>query len=322
MPGPPTGEAVIETHGLTKTFGEVTAVQSLDLTVPRHSIVGFLGPNGAGKTVTTKLLLDLIRPTSGGGTIFGMDIVRDSLEIRRRVGYLAQHPRFYATMTPRETLRFTARFFYDGPSASIERRVNEVLEWVDLADKADRPIRGFSGGEMQRLGIAQAQINEPDLLILDEPAAALDPTGRYAVLRIMERLREQTTIFYSTHILDDVQRVSDRAIILNHGQLVTQGPIETLLAGDEGSVYEVELLGDTEAARQRVEGQPWVADLIANRVNGGAKWRVAVTDEERARKELLRLILDGDIEVLRYGREEHELEQVFMDLVQDKETPS
>ena len=112
-------------------------------------------------------------------------------------------------MTARETLRFTARFFYTGPKAAIEERIAETLDLVGLDDKADRPIKGFSGGERQRLGIAQAQVNYPDLLILDEPAAALDPMGRRDVLAVMERLRKHTTIFYSTHILEDVQRVSD-----------------------------------------------------------------------------------------------------------------
>src|SRR5690606_9384722 len=192
--------------------------------VPKNSIFGCLGPNGAGKTTTIKLLLGLARPTGGSATIFGLDVVNDSTEIRKRVGYLAQDPRFYEGMTARETLRFTARFFYNGPKAAIEDRINNTLELVGLSDKADRSIKGFSGGERQRLGIAQAQINFPDLLILDEPAAALDPMGRHDVLEVMERLRKHTTIFYSTHILDDVQKVSDTVAILKHGQLVAQAP--------------------------------------------------------------------------------------------------
>jgi ABC-2 type transport system ATP-binding protein len=307
---------VIQTHNLTKSYGSVDAVQSLDLQVPRNSIVGFLGPNGAGKSTTIKLLLGLIQPTAGGGSIFDLDIVHDSFEIRRRVGYLAQHPQFYETMTPRETLRFAARFFYSGPAAFIEQRVEESLALVGLTEKADRPVRGFSGGEMQRLGIAQAQINQPELLILDEPAAALDPMGRESVLRIMERLREQATIFYSTHILDDVQRVSDRVVILNHGELITQGPIEALLAGSGDVVYEVELTGDTAAAQERVAEQPWVAHLTATDARDRVKWEVIVNDEATARARLLRLILaENGVEVLKYGREEHELEHVFVNLV-------
>jgi ABC-2 type transport system ATP-binding protein len=173
-----TSELVIDTKSLSKTYNGVAALDSLNLQVPKNSIFGFLGPNGAGKTTAIKLLLGLTHPTSGGGAIFGQDIVQDSVEIRKRIGYLAQDPRFYEHMTARETLRFKARFYYRGPASEIETRIAETLELVGLEDKADRPIKGFSGGERQRLGIAQAQINYPDLLILDEPAAALDPMGR------------------------------------------------------------------------------------------------------------------------------------------------
>lgn len=234
----------IETHGLSKSFGEVQALQGLDLVVPKNTIVGFLGPNGAGKTTAIRLLLGLNHPIAGSGSIFGLDIHRESNEIRRRTGYLAQNPRFYDDMTAREILRFTARFFFSGPTYAIEKRIDEMLELVGLEQKADRPIKGFSGGERQRLGIAQAQINAPDLLILDEPAAALDPMGRRDVLQIMERLRGQVTVFYSTHILDDVQRVSDQVVILNQGRLVTQGPIDLLLGESEGTVFSLELQGN------------------------------------------------------------------------------
>jgi ABC-2 type transport system ATP-binding protein len=211
---------LIHTQHLTKSYGEVEALKSLDLRVPRHSIFGFLGPNGAGKTTTIKLLLGLIRPSAGTASVFGLDIRRDSVAIRDRIGYLPQEPRFYEHMTARQILRFTARFSFKGPAAEIERRVEETLDLVGLEAKADRPAKGFSGGERQRLGIGQAQVNYPDLLILDEPAASLDPLGRRDVLQVMDRLRQHTTIFYCTHILDDVQRVSDTVAILNQGALV------------------------------------------------------------------------------------------------------
>ncbi len=222
---------VIETRGLSKAYKGVRALEGLNLRVKQNSIFGFLGPNGAGKTTTIKLLLGLARPTRGSATVFGLDAAQESVAIRKRVGYLAQDPRYYEHMTARETLRFTARFFYAGPDETIERRIQGTLELVGLAEKADRSIKGFSGGERQRLGIAQAQINYPDLLILDEPAASLDPQGRRDVQEVMERLRKYTTIFYSTHILDDVQRVSDTVAIMNQGKLVAQAPIEELLAG-------------------------------------------------------------------------------------------
>ncbi len=307
---------VIDTHGLTKTFKGVEALRSLDLKVRRNSIFGFLGPNGAGKTTTIKLLLGLARPTSGSGTLFGHDIVRDSVEIRRRVGYLAQDPRYYDYMTARETLRFTARFFYAGPAPAVERRIAETLELVGLEDKSDRPIKGFSGGERQRLGIAQAQINQPDLLILDEPAASLDPMGRRDVLTIMERLREHTTIFYSTHILEDVQRVSDTVAILNHGRLVAHAPIQEILAGSGGSVYVLTLKGEASDAQARVVARPWVTNLQVVHQNGSTGWHVSVTDPAAAEAELLRLVLASEqVTVTEFGRKRYDLEEVFMEIV-------
>jgi ABC-2 type transport system ATP-binding protein len=253
-----TTDFVIYTQGLTKTYTEVQALKSLDLQVPEKSIFSLLGPNGAGKTTTIKLLLGLIKPTGGGGTIFGQDIVRDSVDIRANVGYLPQDARFYEHMTARQTLDYTAKFFFAGPQIEIDKRVDEMLDLVGLADKADRPIKGFSGGERQRLGIAQAEVNYPDLLILDEPAASLDPQGRRDVLEVMSRIRKYATIFYCTHILDDVQRVSDQVAILNRGELITQAPIEELLAGSGESIYAVTLRGDAESAVDSVKAQAWI----------------------------------------------------------------
>jgi ABC-2 type transport system ATP-binding protein len=308
---------VIQTHELSKTYGDVSALQSLNLKVPPHSIFGFLGPNGAGKSTTIKLLLGLARPTSGTASIFDMDILRDSAEIRNRIGYLAQDPRYYDDMTARETLRFTVRFFFKGPKQKIEERVEETLELVGLSDKADRPIKGFSGGERQRLGIAQAQVNYPDLLILDEPAASLDPMGRRDVLEVMERLRKHTTIFYSTHILSDVQRVSDTVAILNHGKLIAQAPIDELLTGDGGTVYSLVVKGEGASTRARLIQQPWVKSVALKPVNGTTELEVSTTDEGAAEARLLRMALDdpGTI-VTGFGRHKYNLEEVFVQLVE------
>ncbi|PDW03363.1 ABC transporter ATP-binding protein [Candidatus Viridilinea mediisalina] len=161
-----TYQDTIVTQGLHKTYDDHVALAALDLHVPQHAICGFLGPNGAGKTTTMKLLLGLMRPSGGGGAVFGHDIVRESLAIRARVGYLPQQPAFYPELTARETLRFTAGFFYRRPATQVEARISELLQLVGLEARADRPVGGFSGGERQRLGLAQAQINQPDLLIL------------------------------------------------------------------------------------------------------------------------------------------------------------
>jgi len=302
---------------VTKSYEGVAALDSLNLQVPKNSIFGFLGPNGAGKTTAIKLLLGLTRPTSGKGAIFGQDIVEDSVEIRKRIGYLAQDPRFYEHMSARETLRFKARFYYSGPANEIEERIAETLELVGLADKADRTIKGFSGGERQRLGIAQAQINFPDLLILDEPAAALDPMGRRDVMEVMMRIQKHATIFYSTHILDDVQRVSDTVAILNHGKLVALAPIEELLAGSQGTTYSLVIEGDAGPAQERVRSQEWVADIEVVTADGETTWQVAVTDEAAAKDQLLRLVLSEEqITVTHFGQKSYELEEIFMNIVE------
>jgi ABC-2 type transport system ATP-binding protein len=316
----------IETHGLAKRYKGVEALKGLDLRVPRNSIFGFLGPNGAGKTTAIKLLLGLIRPTAGTATVFGHDIRRESIAVRSRIGYLPQDPSFYEHMTARQILHYSAEFHFRGPRAEIERRVEETLELVGLADKADRPVKGFSGGERQRVGIGQAQVNYPDLLILDEPAASLDPLGRRDVLTVMERLRKYTTVFYCTHILDDVQRVSDTIAILNQGELVAHGPVEELLAMGEGAaaVFEVTVRGAGDGVSERVAGEPWVsgvhprpASAQANQRNGTTTWAVSVTDAEVAEAQLLRLLLaDGVLVVSDFRRRSHDLEEVFVSIVE------
>jgi ABC-2 type transport system ATP-binding protein len=309
-------ELVISTDKLTKSYNGRPVLKSLDLKVPRQSIFGFLGPNGAGKTTTIKLILGLIRPTSGTCAAFGLDTIGNSIKIRHRIGYLAQDPRYYEYMTARETLRFTAKFFYEGPKDELEARIEDTLKLVAIDDKADRPIKGFSGGERQRLGIAQAYINHPELLILDEPAASLDPMGRRDVLELMNKIRSETTIFYSTHILDDVQKVSDVVAILNNGQLLAQAPIEELLCGKGNITYRVVVKGDAAGVRTKLVQFPWVSAVNVTSQNGRTAMLVNVTDESVAEDSLLEEIISGGTKVVEFGRKKMELEDVFMSVVE------
>ena len=310
-------QAVIQTSGLSKSYGATRVLSELDLNIPANSIVGFLGPNGAGKSTTIKLLLGLAKPSAGSGKIFGLDIEKDSQDIRRRVGYLAQNPQFYEHMTARQNLEFVARFFFKGPTEAINERIEETLDLVGLADKANRPTRSFSGGERQRLGIAQAQINYPDLLILDEPAAALDPMGRRDVLEIMEKLRKYSTIFFSTHILDDVQRVSDRVIILNHGKLIAQGSVDELLYASQGLSYRMVIKGDSARTKNRLMQFSWVTDIKTGPQNGKTALQILVKDETLAEQNLLRQVLnDQNVTVLEFARAKQNLEQVFLQMVE------
>ncbi|WKZ47127.1 MAG: ABC transporter ATP-binding protein [Anaerolineales bacterium] len=309
-------DLVINTENLSKSFGKIHALKSLDLRVPQKSIFAFLGPNGAGKTTTIKLLLGLLRPSGGGGKILGMDIVRDSVDIRARVGYLPQDARFYEHMTARQTLEYTARFFYAGPQSEINKRVNEMIELVGLEGKADRPIKGFSGGERQRLGIAQAQVNYPDLLILDEPAASLDPQGRRDVLEVMSRLRKHTTIFYCTHILDDAQRVSDQVAIVNHGELITQTSVKELLAGTGDLIYSVTLRGDAQSAYSHIMQHPWISQIKVSQAGEETHWQVSVTDDIAAKDQLMGLLVSQGLKVANFSRQEQNLEDVFLNIIE------
>jgi len=311
-------DLAISASGLGKRFGEVVALRSLDLEVPRGSVFGFLGPNGSGKTTAMRLLLGLARPTSGSAQVLGFDAVRDSLEIRRRVGYLAQLPRFYDELTPRETLRFSLGFFPHDRDASVESDIEQALDLVGLTEKSDLRVGGLSGGQRQRLGIAQAYVHRPEVLILDEPAAALDPIGRRDVLDIMRRLRGATTIFYSTHILDDVERVSDTVAVLHRGERVAQAPIGRLLSGTGQIAFVAEIRGDVREAALRLQNQPWVSLVEADGLASGARLRVQVDDATLAERRLLRVLLeDPELEVLGFSTHRRELEDVFIDLVQE-----
>ncbi len=309
---------VISTHKLAKAYNGRPVLKWINLKVPKGSIFGFLGPNGAGKTTTIKLILGLIRPTSGTCTAFGMDAIGNSVQIRHRVGYLAQDPRYYEYMTARETLRFVSSFFFTGPAVEIEARIEDTLKLVGMEDRADRPIKGFSGGERQRLGIAQAYVNHPELLILDEPAAALDPAGRRDVLELMNKIRGKTTIFYSTHILDDVQRVSDIVAIMNYGELVAQAPLEELLYGSGNVSYNVVMKsgGDLEGVRKRLLLLPWVSMVNVTGHNGRTAMQVNVTDDSRAEDCLLDEVQACGVKVVEFGRKKLELEDVYMRVVE------
>jgi ABC-2 type transport system ATP-binding protein len=314
-------DLIISTENLTKSSGKRQIISQLNLAVPRGSICGFLGANGAGKSTTIKLLLGLVQPTSGVGTVFGKNIVNDSVAIRERVGFLAQSPSFYGYLTARETLQFVASFFFTGSKTAIAARIEELIDLVGLNGKADRPVKGFSGGEKQRLGIAQAAINDPELIILDEPASALDPLGRRDVLKILESFRGRSTVFYSTHILDDVQRVSDRVVILERGRLIAQGRIEELLAGDSNLFY-LTVRGDGATVKNRLLSIPWIKkieietgipDLTNSRTT---KLLIHVSDARAAETELLRLaIKDEQTIVTHFERSAHNLEDIFVNLV-------
>jgi ABC-2 type transport system ATP-binding protein len=254
-----TTDTAISTAGLTKHYPGVRALNNLSLEVPAGSIFGFLGPNGAGKSTAIKLLAGLTRPTKGSATVAGVPIDQGAA-FRQRVGYLGQEPRFYDWMTGRETLRFVASL-YPAEAHVDDARIDQVLTRVGVADAADRRTGTYSGGMRQRLGIGQAIVARPDVLLLDEPVSALDPIGRREVLELMQDLKGEATVFYSTHILDDVQRVSDDVAILDRGHLVAQAPTSELLASFTKDRLRVVLGGADDSTSVALTGVPGVVSV-------------------------------------------------------------
>lgn len=245
-------EPAIETVGLSVNFrsgkGVVCALNNLNLQVQRGHVFGFLGPNGAGKTTTMHVLLGFIRPSSGEARIFGKD-VQHSIA-RQKIGYLPEHPDTYRFMTSRELLTMTGRLF-SIPRKKLEKRVARLLARVGLEEAAGRRIATYSRGMMQRVCLAQALINDPELVILDEPTGGLDPMGRMEIRRIIAELRKEgKTVFFSSHELSEVELVCDHVAILSRGRVLVEGCAAELVApGESLEKYFMDVIaGDEETS--------------------------------------------------------------------------
>jgi ABC-2 type transport system ATP-binding protein len=312
-------DAAISTTGLSKRYPQgVVALENLNLTVPSGSVFGFLGPNGAGKTTTLRLLAGLATATAGTGTVAGVRIGGTGGELARNIGYLDQDPRFYGWMRGRELLNMVGEL-HGLHGAALRQRVGEVLEIVGLTDAAYRRIGGYSGGMRQRLGIGQALINQPRVLFLDEPVSSLDPEGRRDILEIISRLRGTATVFMSTHILNDVERVCDRVAILNVGHLVVEGPIDELLDRYAQPIYELEPEPQQDGAIERLagamRGQAWAREVRTT----PDTVRVFVNDPKVAGPAILPLVISSGVSLIRYERARPSLEDVFLRLVAESE---
>jgi ABC-2 type transport system ATP-binding protein len=313
-------QVAISMAGLTKHFPGVQALTDLTLDVPAGSIYGFLGPNGAGKTTALKLLAGLTRPTRGSATVAGVP-VEAGPRYRQQVGYLSQEPRFYGWMTGRETIAYVASLYPDDGRPD-KGRVQEVLDRVELRDAADRPTKTYSGGMRQRLGLAQALVSRPPVLLLDEPVSSLDPIGRREVLELMQQIKGEATVFYSTHILDDVQRVSDYVAILDRGRLVRAQPTAELLAGGTRDLMQVVLGFATDETAVALAAIPGVVSVEpTERGDDSRSYRLridpdAATDVQRG---VTRLAAEQNLTVIDNSHVREELEDVFLRLVDTKE---
>lgn len=247
-------EKIIEVHGLTKKFKNLTAVNNLDLNVYRGDVFGFLGPNGAGKSTTIRMLLSLIQPTEGTIKIFGKDLRKERLEILKRIGGIVERPDFYLYLTAIKNLEILGRI--SGTDIS-KKRLMEILELVGLEKRYNSKVKTFSHGMKQRLGLAQALLHDPDLIILDEPTTGLDPQGIKEIRDLIIYLskEKQKTIFLSSHILKEVQIIANRMIIINKGTTQIEGYVDELLSADKFSVsFEVNNL---DSAIELVKNSQW-----------------------------------------------------------------
>ena len=305
----------IKCENLTKRYGAVTALDSLTLEVQEKSIFGFLGPNGAGKTTTVKLLMGMSRPTTGRAWVDGEEVAADTPAMRSHIGYLPDVPNFYNWMTGAEFLRFTGELHHLSESEN-KARAAELLDLADLKKAARRKIGGYSRGMKQRLGLAQALMNRPRVLFLDEPCSALDPMGRRDVLNLILKLKKSTTVFMSTHILSDVERVCDALAIVNKGKLITTSTLAELHARFARSSFELEFEEDPAALVPLLEGQPWVVKVEKLEINHVPGLRVQAGDVARAEHELPQLIAGSGLGLLRYELTMPTLEDIFVELVE------
>ncbi len=307
-------EAAIETQGLTKVFNGTAAVDHIELSVPKGSVFGFLGPNGAGKTTTARMLVGLAKPTSGTAKILGYDVVNDIREVRKRIGFLPDVPAFYPWMTGFEYLMFVADIF-GIPVVEARRKAESAIARAGLKGVKTK-VGGYSRGMKQRLGIAQALINDPEVILMDEPTSALDPIGRKEVLETIAALGGEITVFFSTHILNDVERVCDNVAILNKGKVLVDQSLDSLKDKYAAKpAFNLELEDPEKTLTEEIKRQQWVAGVEQTEPRS---LKIAVSDLDTGRRALLKMLSDEDIAFRSLSVAEPTLEEIFMTMVEER----
>jgi ABC-2 type transport system ATP-binding protein len=302
-------DCVIETCHLRKQFGEKRAVADLTLTVSRGEVFGFLGPNGAGKTTCIKMLLGLVVPTAGSATV--LDAPVGNVHARAKIGFLPEHFRFHDCLTGREFLQFHGRL-YRMPPAPLDVRIQELLARVDLLDAADHRLRDYSKGMLQRIGLAQALLNDPELVFLDEPTSGLDPLGRLLLRDLLQELRQKgTAVFINSHLLSEVEITCDRVAFVKRGKIVRELTLE-----DQPARLDVELrLGP--ASPQVVTS---LADFGHNPISQNGLVTMQVENEERL-PDITAWLVGQGVKVYQVGVRRQSLESMFLEIMGGEERP-
>jgi gliding motility-associated transport system ATP-binding protein len=308
---------MIEVKGLTKYYGDLAAIQNLDFSIEKGEVIGFLGLNGAGKTTALKILGCVLLPTAGDVTVDGIDIARDPHEVRRRIGFLPDTPPLYNEMSVGRYLKFAAEL-RGMPSSEADKAVAEAEEKTSTREVHDQPIFSLSHGYRQRVGVAQALVHKPKLLILDEPTSGLDPVQIVEMRATIRALRGEHTVLLSSHILSEISQTCDRLLVIQRGEIVAQGSEDDLAARlGGGGTIEVEVAGPSARAIEVARTVTGVGQCTVLREAGG----VALLSLEGApelRPKVARALVQNGIDLLRIDRGAARLESIFLKLTQTK----
>ncbi len=311
---------VIETENLTKIFGQkLIAVNNVNLKVEEGAIFGFLGPNGAGKTTVIRLLLGLIKPTAGEVRVFGEKMSFNSSNLRKRIGYLPTSPKFPPKMTPIQYLDFIGRLFC---LSKDERtgRLSRLIRAVGLLPSASREIKGFSTGMVTRLGIAAALMNDPDLLILDEPTSGLDPAGRKSTLELIEELGKEKTVFVSSHVLSDIDRISSYVGVIDEGKTIFLGSIKDMKKYTQSNTVRLELDGNLDLFCENLKTTEGIIDF-GRRGDFGLDVSFDVTlPMLEVIKKIVDLVSKCGLELISITSSTSSIEEAFLKILEEEES--
>lgn len=301
---------VINCEGLSKIYKEKIALKDVSFSVEGIGCIGFLGKNGAGKTTTIRILAGLAKATSGKVEVVGYDVSKYSKKIREVIGYCPQMPMFYDYMTALEWMYWGGSMF-KLDKKNVENKSEELLKKCGIWEERNRKIGEYSSGMKQRLAIAQALINNPKLLILDEPVSALDPIGRYDVLKLIEELKSKMTIFISTHIIDDIARVADEVVIIDKGSVVIADSMQSLLQKYAKNIIEFSIEQTDKNIKDILAKKPYIYNVEWD----GVRYKVSTDKKEEASKEILKMIIDENLKLLSYNEGNISLEDIFLKVV-------